>query len=352
MVAMEIKEWNRLIEAWINSSERQSLTIAARIAGMLTILGAGYIIHDIVKDAARRKSTKNRIIFLMSSCDFLNALVHATIGPAMVPKGIGVPGAVGSQLTCEVQGFVANITGMASGSYNCSLALCHLLMVRYEYSDERLRKLEPYFLYLPIIYSLVVAISGLPFGIYNYYGTYSCFMCASPLYCDKPESPIECDRGELYIYWLYLIGVVVCIQACAIIFCMVKMYTAVLQREQSGDRFRLFASRSSFNVPRPNVERNRTLSNTIGIQGLWYSGAFLFTFVPPMIFVLWWQNYWANLIGLFTFHLMGFTNAVIYVRPRFLKFRRDFPSLDIGLSLWCTLVRKRPAPVDGMYFPE
>jgi hypothetical protein len=50
-MAMEIEEWNRLIdETWINSSEHQSLIIAARIARMSTILGADYIIQDIVQD--------------------------------------------------------------------------------------------------------------------------------------------------------------------------------------------------------------------------------------------------------------------------------------------------------------
>ena len=99
----EIEEWKReRIEDRLDSSGYRTFL---RIAGTLSVLGAGYIMQDIVKDAARRKATKNRIILLMSACDFLNQLFHSVIGPAMVPKGIGVPGAVGNQLTCDIQGF-------------------------------------------------------------------------------------------------------------------------------------------------------------------------------------------------------------------------------------------------------
>jgi hypothetical protein len=112
------------IETWINSSQRRSLVIDLRVVGILTIFGAGYIIQGIAKDAARRKPTKNRIILVMSICDFLNALVTSVLGTSMVPKGIWVPGAVGNQLSWDAQGFLTYTTGMASGSYNVSLALC------------------------------------------------------------------------------------------------------------------------------------------------------------------------------------------------------------------------------------
>jgi hypothetical protein len=335
----EIEEWNRVIETWLNSSTLRTFTIIVRSAGSLTILGACYIIQDILKDVARRKTTKNRIILFMSGCDFLNVFVNSVLGPVMVPKGISVPGAVGNQLSCDVQGFLAYASGAASGMLNVSLALCYLLMVRYEYSDERLQKLEPYFLYVPLFTSLSMAIPGLPFGIYNFNGTFTCFINASPFNCDEPMSPVECERGEQYTYWFYWNCFLILIETCVIIFFMIKMYTAVLQRERSGDQFR-------FRIASRPDSRGRTLSNTMRSQGLWYSGAFLFTFFPVMLFSLW-KNYYSHMIYSLTFQLIGFTNAVIYVRPRFIKFRRDFPSVGVTLSIWFTLVRKRPATSGG-----
>ena len=220
----EIEEWNRArIEDRLDSSGYRTFL---RIAGTLSVLGAGYIIQDIVKNAARRKATKNQIILFMSACDFLNQFFYSVIGPAMVPKGIGVPGAVGNQFTCDIQGFLAYVTGAASGLYNVSLAICYLLMVRYRNTDEQLRKLEPYFSYPPIIMCLLMSIAGLPCQIYNFGGGLTCFIGASPIDCDNVESPIECERGKMYIYWNYANVVVIFSSACTIIsFCMTKQVT-------------------------------------------------------------------------------------------------------------------------------
>ena len=277
-------------------------------------------------------------MLFMSSCDFLHAFVNSVIGPAMVPKEIGVLGAAGNQLSCNVQGCVAYASGATSGMLKVSLALCYLLMVRYEYSDDRLHKLEPYFLCIPLFTSLSMVIAGLPFKIYNFNATYTCFINASPLNCDQVGSPIECERGEEYGYWFYWNSFLISIESCIIIFFMIKIYTAVRQRERSGDRFRFTIA------SRPDASRN--LSSTMRSQGLWYSGAFLFfTFLPIMLFFLW-QNFFAHILYILTFQLIGFTNAVIYVRPRFIKFRRDFPSSGVASSIWYTLVRKQPARVD------
>jgi hypothetical protein len=289
----------------------------------------------------------------MSACDFLNQFFHSVIGPAMVPKGIGVPGAVGNQLTCDIQGFLAYATGAASGLYNVSLAICYLLIVRYRYTDEQLRKLEPYFFYPPVSMFLLMAIAGLPFQIYNFNGQKTCFIGASPIDCDNVDSPIECERGTIYMYWNYANAFVIFLAACAIIFCMIRIYSAVLKQDRSGDRFRFRMSssaRASANVnngPRRSaLDRSRELSNTMKSQGLWYSGAFLFTFFPLMLRFIWHIDAIHVLVS-FTFHLIGFTNAVIYIRPRFLKFRRDYPAVGIGSSISHTITRTRPAATGG-----
>jgi hypothetical protein len=331
----DIDEWNRAIEGWFNSSEYRASAIIARSAGALTILGAGYIIQDIFKDATRRKPTRNRIMLLMSSCDFLTVFFSAIIGPAMVPKRTGVPGAVGNQLSCDVQGFLVYAAAAASGLYNVSLALCYLLIVRYEYSEEKLRTLQPYFLHIPPVASLLITIPGLPFGSYNFDGTYQCYIQVSPLGCEKAGSPTECERGELFIYWYYIGCVMIFIAACTIIVCMVKMYRATLHRERSGDQFRF--------SPAANDNQSRDLSNTMRSQGLWYSGAFLFTFFPQFLLLMGITR-WAELLFVsLPFNLIGFNNSVIYVRPRFLKFRRLYPNIGVVSSVWHTLARTRPA---------
>ena len=88
--------------------------------------------------------------------------------------------------------------------YNVSLALCYLLIVRYKYSNEQMKGIEPYFLYLPITTCFLIFIVGWPFGIYNFDGTYNCYIDAPPVNCDQSDFPNECERGELIFYWNYI----------------------------------------------------------------------------------------------------------------------------------------------------
>ena len=108
IIAMDTDEWNERNTIWLNSSERRALEIIARSVGMLTLLGASYIIQDITKGAARRKLTKNRIILFMSICDFISVFFSAVLGSLMILKDTGVPGARINEISCNVlQGFIA-----------------------------------------------------------------------------------------------------------------------------------------------------------------------------------------------------------------------------------------------------
>lgn len=75
----------------------------------------------------------------MISCDFLNALVHALIAWSQKVLVFREQWGVNWHATCRA------LFRMTSGSNNAPLALCYFLMVRHQYSDDRLRKLEPCF---------------------------------------------------------------------------------------------------------------------------------------------------------------------------------------------------------------
>ena len=58
-------------------------------------------------------------------------------------------------------------------------------------------------------------------------------------------------------------------------------------------------------------------------------------FIPSIAF-------WLRFLATTAINVLGFTNAVIYIRPRFLKFRKDFPAVSISSSVWHTLARTGP----------
>ena len=346
---MELNDWEAAVTALLSSPHLVAIRNTTRPGAILTFLGAGYIIQDILKDAARRKATKNRIMLFMSVSDFVNS-ISILLGTVMAPKGTpGAPRAIGNTSTCTISGFFIKSTFHMSSAYNVSLALCYLLIVKYGYSDERLRKTESFFLWMPIAWSLINSIPGLWFQMYNFSGLW-CAIYPAPYGCQFKESPVECERGDnkLLMYGPIFSLSATLVMATIIVTCMVMMFLATLQRERSGDRFR-FQLRSS------RVRPRRDLSNMMKNQGIWYSGAYLFSFAPfafvrvffPLRldnFTVGWSIAWS--LCIFALSAIGLTNAVIYVRPRYIKFRQDHPNVGLVMSIWYTLGRTHPVEVE------
>ena len=86
-------------------------------------------------------------------------------------------------------------SGMCAALYNTTLALTYLLQVRYEWSEEKLRRYQPFFIFIPIFVGLVAATFIIPYSAYNYHGGWARQIGASPLGCDAKDSGIDCIRG-------------------------------------------------------------------------------------------------------------------------------------------------------------
>lgn len=81
-------------------------------------------------------------------------------------------------------------------------------------------------------------------------------------------------------------------------------------------------------------------------QGLWYSMAFFACFFPSALYL----NGKASPFGLkvvvaISLNLIGFTNFLVYIHPRYLHFRKEFPEQDIGSVFLHTLCRTNPCPL-------
>ena len=84
-----LDSWNGIVEEVLDYSEFRAVRICGRVAGCLTLLGSSYIIQDILKDATRRKATKNRIVLFMSLCDLATSLVDSIPQNMWAPRNMG-----------------------------------------------------------------------------------------------------------------------------------------------------------------------------------------------------------------------------------------------------------------------
>ncbi len=110
--------------------------IAAKTSGLLSMIGSGLIIRDLILRWRRRKENQSlpivqRIILSMSIADlFTSCFVHF-LGTWMVPKGdmtisdkkYLVPLAAGNETTCHIQAFIWDLFTIAGCTSNATLAL-------------------------------------------------------------------------------------------------------------------------------------------------------------------------------------------------------------------------------------
>ena len=351
----------------------------------MSMVGATYVLQDILKNKKRRNESIKRIVAAMSISDLICCFIGPFLGSLMIDEAevqVWGQGTMGNRTTCTIQGFLITTFVTSSYAYNTTLAVSHLLMVRYGFNDRRLRSLEPYLLYPPFILGLIFAIIALFFQAYHFDSIAGpvCMISAIPIGCDRSDSDTECVQGQYrkILYWTFT-GVV-CVLNGVTGLSMFLLYRSVLEQQRRGERYsfrrlnsntlrrssvragrglgaggaglgaggagggsrRFSLRRSSFVAPR------RTLSSTIGRQGLWYSASYFLTLFPSLIvaiisFVFEAKvPYWLAIVAGLTLPMLGFANAIVYARPRYVKLRIDFPHLGFGRSVIHTIQRTKP----------
>ena len=136
----------------------------------------------------------NRVILALSISDIILSTSCHIFGTWLVPQGL-VYVSSGNQGTCKAQGFLILFSASCAGLYNMTLALTYLLQVRYEWSEEKLRSYHPFFVFIPIFFSLVLATSLIPYSAYNDNGGWASGIAASPLGFNAEDSGVDCIHG-------------------------------------------------------------------------------------------------------------------------------------------------------------
>jgi hypothetical protein len=305
-----------------------------RFSGSLSILGSAVIIYMILSDRrVKLKRIHNRILLGMSSLEILNSSAWV-MSVSAVPKGtVGSFGARGNQFTCELQGFMLQF-GLGVPFYNLSLCLYHYLVITRNISDSKISKrVEPFMHAVPLLFSVVTAIAGIPLELYNFNGAI-CYIMASPWLCTyNPFVP--CIRNRHYTkfllgfagVWLFVIGSL-------IVVLMVLIYCAVRNRQRSMSRFN-FRTRDGTVVESSSYIQLCRDKRETGIQAFFYISAFYLTYSWTIL-----NSFFGdqtpdalNLLIFFFQPLQGFWNFFIYIRPRYLLISNTYPEKSVWHKL-------------------
>ena len=310
------------------SDSKKVLVWTPRPFAILSILGSSYIIRDVLF-GSRTKGDKmsNRIVLGLSCSDVLfSSLMFVSSWAVPAGQAYGSMGTVG---TCTTQGFLNAYACIASQFYNASLAFCYLLMVRFGWNEEQLRRIQLLLLGFPIFIAVPFTVPSLFWNAYNFDGVNLCSGIAPyPLWCDEDRVP--CIRGGQLVemiyknrnLWAAFTPQIMC--GSVILSSMVMLYISVLKNEKANDRYRFEGYVS------------RVHSNRVAMQGISYIIAFLLTWCT-WVFLITLQitgrkiPFGLKLISLILMPLQGFFNSMVYLRPRFLYYHEGDKDNNRGL---------------------
>ena len=158
----------------LSESQRRILANVPHFSGALSFIGSMCIIIGIYRSNEKLSAMKtyDKLMVLLSLSDILSSASYfCSTWP--IPKGTLTEGgatvyqAYGNKTTCNIQGFISQYATIVP-FYNAMLALNYLLLVKFGVNDDEMRrKYEPFMMFVPFIFALSFAVTGLAYDMYG-----------------------------------------------------------------------------------------------------------------------------------------------------------------------------------------
>ena len=243
--------------------ESKAKSIAQTVSASLSLMASIAVVCMIFRSYARLSTTFHRLLLGLSIADIIASfwMILSTL-PAPVETSGYMWNPRGNVHSCNTQGFFLFLGLMGASCYNSMLCMYYLAVIKYNKNEEYIRvKLEPFLHGVPIVLSLVGAISTLAMQSFNASSTY-CFVAKDPPYCGREvvegvEIVIPCRSGEaskiLFSIFAAKNYIVLPIIIAAT---MTIMHLEVLKNKKKLSKYGVGALRANLNT---NVVRNVNL---------------------------------------------------------------------------------------------
>jgi hypothetical protein len=263
-----------------NTSSHQKemvLAIVPKCTASVGLLFAIMLLKEVYDDSRRGLNTAiKRALVGMTCIDILSSSAW-WLSSWAVPRGSYAMSA-GTQASCSYQGFMLQLA-IGAPLYNCSLSIFYLLLIKYRWSDERIRLLEKYVHGSILCFSFGSAVILLPLGQYNQINSI-CWIQGSPIGCGSstfPSGDVLCERGSYA--WLYGVSLFYAPLWVCMILCVGCMFTIHFEVQSTFRRLERYSVSGSFD----HRVRGSDSFNRVAQQALLYTLAFVATWMPSTI---------------------------------------------------------------------
>lgn len=278
------------------------------------------IVFDILRILETKNEKAHHRVLLGLSCSDIIAFFCHFMSTWPIPRGASIYGAIGNEVSCKVQGFIVQLS-IASPLYNTALSVYYLLAIRHKFSECEIRKLEPWMHCFTIIFSFSTAMLGLALDLYKE-ARFGCWIASE-------------SKDEFLIFQIAMWLAPLSISLIVITTSQISIVMEVREAERSGRRF--------------STSRRRSWTDQVCKQSFWYVGTFYATWIVPGIFLFLWKfssnKYSAQWFGIpvaLLTPLQGCFNAMVYFRPRYIRYKRKHPEAAIKMILVSTFRKALP----------
>lgn len=366
------------------------LAIAPKFTALLSFFGSLGIIIKVLHDDRLRSKPVHRIVAGLSMTDLMVSIWYFA-GSWVIPVGTvswfgndqnnteTVFWAAGSKnnVGCELGGFF-NQYGVASPLYNGTLAWYFLLVIYYQWSDTRIKKIEWMFHAIPCGYATVTSIFGIATDLYGHV-EWTCWILPSE---EDRENGNFAQKNFKWFQWIFLFGIVwVCVIWLTVVFVLLHKKMKELENKMNrysspsfirGSVARLsteeanssdeIENASERGLPRESHVRSfikrmstrrsvsgasassfskASQSRKIAVQGMLYVAAFYVTWLFPTLnricdlFELTGNIYHTiiHTTDAILLPLQGFFNFWIFITPRLTIYRKKRPEVSFLSAL-------------------
>lgn len=340
------------------STREAILAIVPKVTGGVSFVSSAWIAYDVLSNPDRWTKTYHRLLAIMSLCDMVGSFSFF-LSTWPVPPGPDLSWgktarlwAHGNDATCAAQAVGIQWT-LTSHVLNVALAAHYLLVVRYNYSERALKKLEPLAWGLALLVGFAATIPGIFLGIYGNTNLW-CWIAPDFARCSGAGmSEQECiDRAFKYRWAFYYGPLWTCIGLVTLL--QIALFVTVWKVEGRSTRWRATG------------RDRRSQSAQVASQACWYVGAFYVAWLPYTSLTLtgrWFTSddgFGALLLVVLLTPIQGFLNSFVYRRKQIVRTaastwgstRRSIGEVRRSITNQLGSLLATPAPENDPLVPE
>jgi len=218
------------------------------------------------------------------------------------------PATVGNDISCSIHGFLMQFLDTASVVYNGCLSIYYLLVIKYRWSDRKLKKLEKWFHIIPWSFGIVTAIIPAALKLYNLAG-WNCWVSTDYKDPDDPRKDLILAI-QLAIFYVPLWVTIILSGGCMF---MIYQYVRETELRTAGSSV---------------VSSRLARTKQVAFQGVYFVAALVVTWcIPSIVRVISMTGGTAPraliVLGGITAPSQGFLNAFAYFRIRATRQMRE-----------------------------